>query len=131
MCVAWSEADPPLDEVSQLLSAIDMEIDIAKLFSETLKGKTYKIRGLICYYLKHYAAYFFNDKENVWFSFDDVSVQEGLFFVRLFCFFSSSLEISGSFVGRCDSKVSKRAPKTSSYLLRGSLRTKNQVFILF
>jgi ubiquitin C-terminal hydrolase len=66
-----------MDEVTQLLAAIELEIDIAKIFDETQKGKRYKIRGLICYYLKHYAAYFFSDKENVWISFDDVSVQEG------------------------------------------------------
>jgi hypothetical protein len=77
LSVAWSDSDPPMDEVTQLLSAIDLEIDLAKVFfDDGSRGKRYKIRGLICYYLKHYAAYFFSDKENAWISFDDVSVQE-------------------------------------------------------
>lgn len=81
LCIAWSDSDAPMEEVSQLLERIDLELDLAKLFDKNQSGKTYRIRGLICYYLKHYAAYFFNDKQNVWFSFDDVSVQEGTVFV--------------------------------------------------
>jgi hypothetical protein len=85
LCIAWSDPDPPLNEVMQLLSSFDQEIDLGKVFKDETHKKRYRMRGLICYYLKHYAAYFFNDKENVWFSFDDVSVQEGMNQFVLFC----------------------------------------------
>ena len=81
LCIAWADPNPPVSDVTALLSAMEMELDIGKVFDEdpassAEKGKRYKLRGIICYYLKHYAAYFYNDKEGVWFSFDDVSVQE-------------------------------------------------------
>ncbi len=34
------------------------------------------MRGVVSYYLKHYVACFFNERQGVWYSFDDVSVHE-------------------------------------------------------
>ncbi len=80
LCVAWADANPPPSDVANVLAAVEQELDISVVFEQASsfvdRGKRYKLRGVICYYLKHYAAYFFNDKEGVWFSFDDVSVHE-------------------------------------------------------
>ena len=59
-----------------LLNAMDSEIDITRIFQGGPgRPKRYRMRGLISYYLQHYAAYFFNDTKQIWFSFDDRSVQ--------------------------------------------------------
>ena len=66
--------------VSQLsYCGLQPELDVTNIFdrnpADPVAGKRYRIRGIISYYLQHYAAYFYNDKEKIWFSFDDVSVQ--------------------------------------------------------
>ncbi len=80
LCIAWADSNPPVAEVASFLAAVEQEVDVANIFDQATafvdRGKRYRLRGVICYYLKHYAAYFFNDKEGVWFSFDDVSVHE-------------------------------------------------------
>jgi hypothetical protein len=76
LCVAWADPNPPQSDIINVLSSIEMEIDISKIFDNNDSSKRYKLRGLISYYLKHYAAYFYSDKEKVWFSFDDVSVHQ-------------------------------------------------------
>lgn len=79
ICIAWADPNPPVTDVATLLAAIDPEIDIGKIFDAPKESKNpskrYKLRGLISYYLQHYAAYFFSDKDALWYSFDDVSVQ--------------------------------------------------------
>jgi len=39
-------------------------------------GNNYKLRGMICYYQKHYDAYFFNTLKKKWYVFDDATVKE-------------------------------------------------------
>lgn len=36
----------------------------------------YQLRGMICYYGKHYDVYLKNDKTNSWWVFDDATVKE-------------------------------------------------------
>ncbi len=56
-----------------LYSIIAPTIDISKIMevAETLKQTTYVLRGLICYYGRHYWAYFYSEQYDVWFQFDD------------------------------------------------------------
>ena len=79
VAIAWADANPSMADVSTLLNCIDPEINLCSVFEPPdirERGRQWRLRGMICYYLKHYAAYFFSDKKNVWISFDDVSVQE-------------------------------------------------------
>ena len=81
LCIAWANPNPNVSEIVTVLGAIDSEIDVTNIFDGVANGaagngKSYRIRGVISYYLQHYAAFFFSDEEQIWFSFDDVSVQK-------------------------------------------------------
>lgn len=87
LAICWAEPNPPLSEITTFLGILDEELDLSEAFltaeeaggglrkSVTTK-RMYRLRGIVSYYLKHYVASFYNDKKGVWFSFDDVSVQE-------------------------------------------------------
>lgn len=65
-----------------MLHMVDLQIDLLKVFSEvdspsklSTKSSLYNFRGMICYYGKHYTAYFKSQASGQWFVFDDVTVK--------------------------------------------------------
>jgi len=78
--LSWPSNDPTVSEIESIFNLIDVEINLDEVYdtiSETPEivlsqspkdyhppiknlGNNYKLRGMICYYQKHYDAYFFN-----------------------------------------------------------------------
>jgi len=76
--IAWDSPDPPISDIQTVLRMIDMSIDIGNIFAFDGTKKPsfyYRLRGMICYYGKHYIAFFFNYARKQWFYFDDSTVK--------------------------------------------------------
>ena len=62
-----------------MLSLLQSEISLKHLFTlgdpDRQKNKKYRFRGMICYYGKHYNAYFFSETSRQWVVFDDTTVK--------------------------------------------------------
>lgn len=80
--IVWDSADPSVSEVESILNMISWQIDLGNIFHLDSKYSTkfgssclYRLRGMICYYGKHYTAYFYSVKNQQWFVFDDSTVK--------------------------------------------------------
>ena len=62
------------DDLSLLYGLLIPKLDISKFLKVGDDKKVCKVfvfRGLICYYGLHYYAYFYSEKYDTWFRFDD------------------------------------------------------------
>jgi len=76
--IVWDSADASVAEVESFLNMISWQIDLGNIFSLKLVGRTsclYRLRGMICYYGKHYTAYFYSVEHQQWFVYDDSTVK--------------------------------------------------------
>lgn len=85
--VVWDSAEPSVTSIDIILRMISLRIDLNNVFvfGEPNKNSQmgarakapcyYRFRGMICYYGKHYVAYFYNFKSKLWYVYDDTNVQ--------------------------------------------------------
>lgn len=85
MSVLWATTSATKEQVHGLLSNIGDRVDLAKCFDAAgpaIKFKnggirtTYRLRGLVCYYGRHYVALFYSTAHKMWLLFDDSRVIE-------------------------------------------------------
>lgn len=78
--LVWSTPNPLVQDIMKTLEIIQSEIKLSELFTEAKTKKqnkaTYRLRGMICYYGKHYNAYFYNEELAQWIVFDDACVKQ-------------------------------------------------------
>ena len=74
--LVWPTTNPTPDEIMSLLLLIRREIDIREIFTTVQREQApYRFRGMICFYGKHYDAYFYSDFRRQWLVFDDATVK--------------------------------------------------------
>lgn len=85
--IVWDSAEPSVTSIDIILRMISLRIDLNNVFvfGEPNKNSQmgarakapcyYRFRGMICYYGKHYVAYFYNFKSKLWYVYDDTNVQ--------------------------------------------------------
>lgn len=75
--IVWDSAEPVLAEIKTSLEMLSKEIDLSYVFSLPNKPPccTYRLKGMICYYGKHYVAIFNNFDTSEWYMFDDSNVK--------------------------------------------------------
>jgi len=77
--LVWDQISPSRDEISECFSMIENEIEMRDIFSmadcEENANSKYHLCGMICYYGKHYEAYFENKESDTWWIFDDTLVK--------------------------------------------------------
>ena len=78
--LVWTSTSPSVDEIEETLNIIQPELELDELYEivdiQKQKDKRYKFRGMICFYGRHYNAYFFNDSIEKWIIFDDATVKK-------------------------------------------------------
>uniref|UniRef100_K3WZ95 USP domain-containing protein n=1 Tax=Globisporangium ultimum (strain ATCC 200006 / CBS 805.95 / DAOM BR144) TaxID=431595 RepID=K3WZ95_GLOUD len=83
--VLWATNSATKDQVHGLLLNIGDRVDLAKCFDAAgpvIKFKlggirtTYRLRGFVCYYGRHYVALFYSTAHKMWLLFDDSRVLE-------------------------------------------------------
>ncbi|CCI49805.1 unnamed protein product [Albugo candida] len=83
--ILWSTASASCKQVETLMSNITNRLDLAKAFvaggpaAHLYRGgirTTYRLRGFVCYYGKHYVAIFYSTTHKIWLLFDDSRVVE-------------------------------------------------------
>jgi len=77
--LVWSSSSPSLNDIMDTLEIIQQEVKLKDLFNVSEENQckaSYRFRGMICYYGKHYNAYFFNETISQWIVFDDATVKE-------------------------------------------------------
>ncbi|PRP86598.1 hypothetical protein PROFUN_05236 [Planoprotostelium fungivorum] len=75
VCIIWPTDTPPLDMIYDILDSITPTIDPQNMFDSSNTSKLYNFRGMVCYYGKHYNAYFKNRRTHEWMVFDDTTVK--------------------------------------------------------
>jgi len=79
--IVWDTPTPTLNELDTVLRSLSLQIDLSNIFlmedSNVSQNSPslYKFRGMICYYGKHYSAYFYNTKLSQWYVYDDTTVK--------------------------------------------------------
>eukprot|EP00012_Vannella_robusta_P003068 CAMPEP_0206185864 /NCGR_PEP_ID=MMETSP0166-20121206/2065_1 /ASSEMBLY_ACC=CAM_ASM_000260 /TAXON_ID=95228 /ORGANISM="Vannella robusta, Strain DIVA3 518/3/11/1/6" /LENGTH=410 /DNA_ID=CAMNT_0053601147 /DNA_START=144 /DNA_END=1376 /DNA_ORIENTATION=- len=74
--LVWPTTNPTPQEIMSLLTLIRSVIDIRNIFTTVQKEPApYRFRGMICFYGKHYDAYFYSDFRRQWLVFDDATVK--------------------------------------------------------
>ncbi|ETW02651.1 hypothetical protein H310_06110 [Aphanomyces invadans] len=87
MSLLWSSNSPPKEDIQTLLSTISDTLDLSEAFSvdgeaakmaQVLHGirAQYRFKGFVCYYGKHYFAFFFSTAHQLWLLFDDNKVTD-------------------------------------------------------
>ena len=77
--LVWPTATPEVRDIMETLEIIQPEISLEELFllsSKEQADASYRFRGMICYYGKHYNAYFYNESAKQWIVFDDATVKQ-------------------------------------------------------
>nr|CCA21421.1 inactive ubiquitin carboxylterminal hydrolase putati [Albugo laibachii Nc14] len=83
--ILWSTASASSKQVETLMSNISSRLDLAGAFvaggpaANLFRGgirTTYRLRGFVCYYGKHYVAVFYSTTHKIWLLFDDSRVLE-------------------------------------------------------
>ena len=68
--LVWETPDPSVNEIHQLLSLVRDKISLQSMFGMDdgyEKGSLpFRLRGMICYYGKHYACYFYSESRKKW-----------------------------------------------------------------
>ena len=75
MGLVWSTPDPTQQEIVNLLRTISTQIDLSRIFGPHVTRSRHLLRGMICYYGKHYDAYFYSRSRKSWMVFDDITVK--------------------------------------------------------
>lgn len=74
--LVWPSTNPTPQEIMSLLVLIRNIIDIRNVFTTVqTQAAPYRFRGMICFYGKHYDAYFYSDFRKQWLVFDDATVK--------------------------------------------------------
>ena len=73
--IVWETTQPSVEEIMASLRLISNNVTINKIFSLDFAPILFRFRGMICYYGKHYACYFFDEKLAKWIVFDDATVK--------------------------------------------------------
>ncbi|KAF0750258.1 hypothetical protein AaE_006779 [Aphanomyces astaci] len=87
MSLLWSSNSPPKEDIQALLSTISDTLDLSEAFQvdgEAAKMTQvqhgircqYRFKGFVCYYGKHYFAFFFSTAHQRWLLFDDNKVTD-------------------------------------------------------
>lgn len=78
--VNWDSNEPSTERVGNLLETLSTTIKLQDMFDTVLDKKAqrieYHLSSLVCYYGKHYSAFFYNRKHSKWVSIDDTSVSD-------------------------------------------------------
>eukprot|EP01117_Protostelium_nocturnum_P016471 TRINITY_DN6514_c0_g1_i1.p1 TRINITY_DN6514_c0_g1~~TRINITY_DN6514_c0_g1_i1.p1 ORF type:complete len:461 (+),score=129.04 TRINITY_DN6514_c0_g1_i1:307-1689(+) len=72
----WDTSEPTLDVIFDLLMLISPQLELKEMFDSCPEGGTFVFRGMVCYYGKHYNAYFKNRHTEEWIVFDDTTVKK-------------------------------------------------------
>jgi Ubiquitin carboxyl-terminal hydrolase len=72
--VVWDTADPTAECVHRTVRLIPLELDLSHMFPSLGRRAMYVLRGMICYYGKHYNTYFFSYSKRQWLVYDDARV---------------------------------------------------------
>jgi len=78
--LVWMTANPGSAGIAELLDCIDPFIYPHRLFDssgvvpEPTPPRVAQLRGMICYYGRHYVACFYSEEQRQWLSFDDIRV---------------------------------------------------------
>jgi len=78
--IVWNSPNPSLEDIELVMQMIDnTRLDINRLFRRPRKisnrENPYQLRGMVCYYGRHYNAYFYSRRRQRWFVFDDTHVR--------------------------------------------------------
>eukprot|EP01119_Soliformovum_irregulare_P017419 TRINITY_DN5178_c0_g1_i1.p1 TRINITY_DN5178_c0_g1~~TRINITY_DN5178_c0_g1_i1.p1 ORF type:complete len:459 (+),score=89.91 TRINITY_DN5178_c0_g1_i1:25-1377(+) len=74
--INWSSASATLDLIFDIVNLISETISLIDSFDIVQVEQTYQLRGMICYYGRHYNAFFQDEKTRVWRVFDDTCVKQ-------------------------------------------------------
>ncbi|KAE9094834.1 hypothetical protein PF010_g16943 [Phytophthora fragariae] len=83
--ILWATQSATKEQVQGVLNNIDDRLDLAKCFDAAgpvIRFKngglrtTYRLRGFVCYYGRHYVALFYSTAHKMWLLFDDSRVLE-------------------------------------------------------
>ncbi|KAL4110281.1 hypothetical protein PRIC1_001973 [Phytophthora ramorum] len=83
--ILWATTSATKEQVQGVLENIDDRLDLAKCFDAAgpvIRFKngglrtTYRLRGFVCYYGRHYVALFYSTAHKMWLLFDDSRVLE-------------------------------------------------------
>ncbi|KAG7395855.1 UBA/TS-N domain [Phytophthora boehmeriae] len=83
--ILWATSSATKEQVEGVLNNIDDRLDLAKCFDAAgpvIRFKngglrtTYRLRGFVCYYGRHYVALFYSTAHKMWLLFDDSRVLE-------------------------------------------------------
>eukprot|EP01117_Protostelium_nocturnum_P001079 TRINITY_DN11405_c0_g1_i1.p1 TRINITY_DN11405_c0_g1~~TRINITY_DN11405_c0_g1_i1.p1 ORF type:complete len:633 (-),score=181.22 TRINITY_DN11405_c0_g1_i1:50-1948(-) len=77
--VVWDSDTPTLEDIAATLKMISLRIDLSNVFNSPDRRNNiqswYKLRGMICYYGKHYIVFLYNERRREWMVYDDVTVK--------------------------------------------------------
>lgn len=80
--IVWDTAEPSLADVKTSFEMINPTIKLTDIFDVEGNvrgmengGHIYYLKGIICYYGKHYNAFFQNEASKEWYVFDDTTVK--------------------------------------------------------
>jgi hypothetical protein len=74
--LVWETPDPDYDEIDDTMEIISAQLRLGEIFTNLRSSITYELRGMICYYGKHYNAYIYSRSRRQWLVFDDTAVRE-------------------------------------------------------
>lgn len=78
--VNWDSDEPSTERIVDLLETLSTTVKLQDMFDTVLDKKAqrieYHLSSLVCYYGKHYSAFFYNRKHAKWVSIDDTSVSD-------------------------------------------------------
>lgn len=72
--LVWDTPDPSVPQIQSTFSLFPSEIDMGAVFQNNEYAPA-DLRGMICYWGKHYNSYFYSKVYNQWFVFDDSTVR--------------------------------------------------------
>lgn len=73
--LVWTTPNPSGDFIYEILDMIAGQISLKEMFDSVIEDQAYRLRGMVCYYGKHYVAYFRDPVKKHWVVFDDMTVK--------------------------------------------------------
>eukprot|EP01135_Chromosphaera_perkinsii_P000271 Nk52_evm40s62 gene=Nk52_evmTU40s62 len=70
----WETESATQQHIHEVLNAVGAFITANSMFYETPGEQPFPLRGMICYYGKHYVTFFYSRRKALWFSFDDALI---------------------------------------------------------
>lgn len=79
--LVWESEKPKIQTISDVLHAIDTNICLCHLYrsvsdTEWASSAVHHLVGMICFYGRHYSAFFYHSRYQIWLYFDDATVKE-------------------------------------------------------